>query len=159
VKLNAASAAERAQRLVPGLWAGALLCIALIATPAPFATLAVHDAGRVVARIFAQEAHLSLALGVIVLLLERRATARAGGGSRPSTPMLLALAATFFTVAGYFGLQPMMADARAGQGSWSFGQLHALSLALFGAKIVVVLALAWRAATPQRPLNPAGPSS
>lgn len=159
MKPDVADAAERVRRLVPGLWAGALLCIALIATPAPFATLATHDAGRVVARIFAQEAYLSLALGVGMLLLERRAASAAGGGSRLSTSMLLALAAIFFTVAGYFGLQPMMADARAGQGSWTFGQLHAVSLVLFGAKIVVVLALAWQAATPRRPLNPAGPSS
>jgi peptidoglycan/LPS O-acetylase OafA/YrhL len=55
---------DRARRLIPGLWAGVLLCIALVATPAPFATLAAHDAGRVVARIFAQEAYISVALGV-----------------------------------------------------------------------------------------------
>lgn len=157
MKPSAAGAAERVRRLIPGLWAGALLCIALIATPAPFAALAAQDAGRVVGRIFAQEAFLSLVLGVAVLLLERRAAAAAEGQSRLSTPMLLALAAIFFTVAGYFGLQPMMAAARAGQGPWTFGQLHAVSLALFGAKIVVVLLLAWRAAG--RPVSPAGPSS
>jgi hypothetical protein len=41
----------------------------------------------------------------------------------------------------------MMAAARSGQGTWSFGQLHAVSLGLFGVKIVLVLTLAWRAAT------------
>ena len=30
-------AAEFTRRFVPGLWAGVLLCIALVATPAPFA--------------------------------------------------------------------------------------------------------------------------
>ena len=149
---------EQARRLIPGLWAGVLLCIALIATPAPFATLAVHDAGRVVARIFSQEAYLSLALGVVVLLLERRAAAagNAGGtGSRFSFSMILALAAIFCTVFGYFGLQPMMEAARAGQGSWTFGQLHGASLVFFGVKILAVAALAWRTAARISP----GPSS
>jgi hypothetical protein len=149
--------AERARRGLPGLWAGALLCIALIATPAPFAMLATQDAGRVVGRIFAQEAYLSLILGVAVLLLERGAAASIQGGSRLSGSMLLALGAVFCTVAGYFGLQPMMAAARAGEGSWTFGQLHAVSLGLFGVKTLAVLALAWRAAA--NPVNPVGPSS
>ena len=60
------------RRLLPGLWAGVLLCVALIATPAPFATLAVADAGRVVSRILAQEAWLSLIVAVALLLLARR---------------------------------------------------------------------------------------
>jgi hypothetical protein len=146
---------EQARRLIPGLWAGVLLCIALVATPAPFATLAVHDAGRVVARIFSQEAYLSLALGVAVLILERRAAAAQEAGSRFSTSMILALTAIFCTVFGYFGLQPMMEAARAGQGSWTFGQLHAVSLGFFGVKIVAVAALAWRTASRVSP----GPSS
>lgn len=154
--------AERARRLLPGLWAGALLCIALIATPAPFATLATQDAGRVVGRIFAQEAYLSLFLAVVVVLLERRAAATSDGEARLTVPMLLALGAIFCTVAGYFGLQPMMAAARAGEGRWSFGQLHAVSLGLFGIKILVVLALAWRAGGAPgagQQVSPAGPSS
>lgn len=152
------SAIGRVRRLLPGLWAGVLLCIALIATPAPFATLAPADAGRVVARIFAPEAYLSLLLGVAVLLLERRAAAGPDGQARLTAPMLLALLALFCTVAGYFGLQPMMAAARAGQGAWSFGQLHAASLALFGVKLLAVLVLAWRNADGMT-VSPAGPSS
>jgi len=150
---------ERARRLLPGLWAGALLCIALIATPAAFATLVTQDAGRVVGRIFAQEAYLSLALGIACLLLERRAAASSEGETRLSMPMMLALGALFCTVTGYFGLQPMMAVARAGEGSWTFGQLHAVSLGLFGVKTLAVLALAWRAASPAGPVSLVGPSS
>ena len=152
---------ERARRLLPGLWAGALLCIALIATPATFATLVTQDAGRVVGRIFAQEAYLSLALGVVCLLLERKSAAASEGSTRLSAAMLLALGAVFCTVAGYFGLQPMMAAAKAGEGSWTFGQLHAVSLGLFGVKTLAVLALAWLAASspPARPVSPVGPSS
>ena len=62
--------------------------------------------------------------------------------------MILALGTVFCTVAGYFALQPMMAAARAGQGPLSFGQLHAVSAAFYGAKVLLVLALAWRAAGP-----------
>ena len=140
----------RCRVLVPALWAGALICIAAIATPAPFATLSTADAGRVVARIFAQEAYASLALGLALLLLERRyaiVQARRVAGSRLSTDMLLVLTALFCTIAGYFALQPLMDAARAGYGVLSFGQLHAVSLGFFALKIVVVLALALRAST------------
>lgn len=137
--------ADRLRRLIPGLWAGVLLCIALIATPAPFATLATADAGRVVARIFAQEAPLSLVLAVLVVLLERRVASSSPGAPAMNAGVLLALGALFCTVAGYYGLQPMMAAARQGQGALSFGQLHAISFGLFGAKMLMVLALAVRA--------------
>ncbi len=137
------------QRLLPGLWAGTLLCLALMATPAPFALLQQADAGRVVARLLAQEAYLSLLLGVLLLGLERvaaRRTANAGLGTQFSPGMVLCLGALFCTVAGYFALQPLMTQARAGQGPLSFGQLHALSAAFYIVKAGLVLALAWRAA-------------
>ena len=139
------------RRLLPGLWAGALLAVALVATPAPFALLAPADAGRVVSRILAHEAYLSLALGVVLLALERLAarstdTDTDEPGPTFSPGLLLALGALFCTVAGYFALQPMMAAAQAGQGPLSFGQLHALSAAFYLVKTGLVAALAWRAA-------------
>lgn len=138
---------DRLRRLLPGLWVGGLLCVAALATPSAFALLPPADAGRVAGRMLAQEAYASLALGIVVLLLERLAARRAAvaGGAQFSAGMLLALGAVFCTVAGYFALQPMMAAARAGQGSLSFGQLHALSAAFYGVKLVLVAALAWRA--------------
>jgi hypothetical protein len=138
----------RIQRMLPGLWAGTLLCVALIATPAPFAMLAVPDAGRVVGRILAQEAWLSLVVAVVLLLLARRQArdaAAAGAGSALSTEMVLILVTLFCTVAGYFAIQPLLPAARAGQGVLSFGQLHLASTAFFAVKGLVVLALAWRA--------------
>lgn len=140
---------ERWRRLLPGPWLGLLLCVALVATPAPFALLAKADAGRVVARILAQEAYASLALGIILLVLERVAAKRAattGQGSQFSVGMVLALGAVFCTVAGYFAVQPMMPAAREGQGVLSFGQLHAVSAAFYVVKAALVLALVWRAA-------------
>lgn len=146
---------ERLQRLLPGLWAGVLLCVALIATPAPFATLLPADAGRVVGRIFVQEAWLSLIVGLLLLIVERRRArdvAEAGRGSVVSTEMLLLFGTLFCTIAGHFGLQPLLPGARVGQGPLSFGQLHAVSVAFFGVKTLLVLVLAWR-------VSPTAPSS
>ena len=140
---------ERLRRLLPGLWAGVLLCIALIAAPAAFALLDRSTAGPVVGWLFAREAWLSLVAAVVLLAVERqraRAAAEAGDGSVLSTEVLLLLATVFCTVAGYFALQPLMAQARVGQGPLSFGQLHLISVGFFAAKLLCILALAWRAA-------------
>jgi hypothetical protein len=142
---------DHARRLLPGVWLGWLLCVALLATPAAFALLAKPEAGQVVARMLAQEAYTSLALGLLLLVLERasaRRAALAGQGPQFSTGMLLALGAVFCTVAGYFGVQPMMPAARAGQGVLSFGELHTVSAVFYMLKCGLVLVLAWRAARP-----------
>ncbi len=142
--------ATRVAALLAGLWAGVILAIGLIGAPAGFAVLATPaEAGRVAGRMFAVEAPLSLALAVVIFLLERRRArgeAEAGRGSQFNASMLLALGALFCTVAGYYAIQPMMAAARAGQGAWSFGALHAASTVFFALKGLLVLALAWRLA-------------
>jgi hypothetical protein len=143
---------ERLRRWLPGVWAGILLCLATLATPAIFATLERADAGRVVGRIFVQDAWMSLGLAALLLVIERvraRAAAAAGQGSVLSTEMLMLLGTVFCTVAGYFAIQPLMPAARAGQGPVSFGQLHAASSVLFGIKLVLLVMLAWRASGPQ----------
>ena len=142
---------ERLRRLLPALWAGMLLCVALIATPAPFATLDGPTAGRVVSRIFLQEAWLSLVLAVLLLAAEHaraRLSAEDRLGSVLNTEMLLILGVVFRTVAGYFAVQPLLPAARAGQGVLSFGQLHAASAAFYGLKTLLVVVLAWRGAGP-----------
>jgi hypothetical protein len=140
---------ERLRRLLPGIWFGLLLAIALIAAPAASGALDKAGFGAVARAIFAREAPASLVLGVLVLVIERRdALARhlATGASQFSTEMMLAAGALFCTVAGYYGLLPAMEQARAGAPTGlSFLQLHALSLAFFGAKGLMVLALAWKA--------------
>ena len=60
--------------------------------------------------------------------------------------MLLVLGALFCTVLGWFAVQPMMAAARAGQGSFSFAALHGVSTVLYGVKTLLVAVLAWRLA-------------
>jgi len=140
---------ESLRRLLPGLWLGLLLAIALIATPAASNALDKASFGAVARAIFAREAPTSLVLGVLILVIERRdALARhlATGVTQFSTEMLLAAGALFCTVAGYYGLLPALEQARlGGPTQLSFLQLHALSLAFFGLKGLLVLALAWRA--------------
>jgi len=130
----------RVRRLLPALWAGVLLCIAALAAPAAFASLAVADAGRVVAHVFVREAWLSLVLAALLLLLERLhgASGRVNG--------LLLWGTIACTLLGYFAIQPLMPAARAGQGVLSFGQLHLISTLFYGLKTVGVLVLAWRLA-------------
>ena len=141
----------RAAGLLPAVWLGVLLCVALIATPAGFALLPRNQAGALAGRILAQEAYLSLAAGIVVVLLERWSVrAATSQGQPPGTTftrgMLFSLGAIFCTVLGYFALQEPMAEARAGQGILSFAQLHAISLGAYGAKVFLVAALAWRGA-------------
>jgi hypothetical protein len=139
--------AARFAAVVAGLWAGILLCIGAFAAPSAFAVLPSADAGRVVARIFAQEAYLSLGAAIVLFTIERqrsRSDAAAGRGSVFSANLVLLLGTLFCTVAGYFAIQPMMAAARAGQGTVSFMTLHAVSSSFFALKGLLVLALAWR---------------
>ncbi len=150
--------ASRFASLIAGLWAGVLVCIGAMAAPSAFATLAAADAGRFVARLFSQEAYLSLALSIVLFVIERqrsRDAAASGAGSVLSAEMLLLLGTLFCTVAGYFAVQPMMEAARAGHGTVSFATLHAASGGLFVLKGVLVLALAWRL----RPLRAAATTS
>ncbi|WP_395137497.1 DUF4149 domain-containing protein [Schlegelella aquatica] len=135
-----------------GLAAGILLALGAVAAPSLFALLERAQAGLVAGRLFQIEAHVSLGLAVLLVLIERRlAAARAaeGRGSRFSLELGLMLGVVFCTVAGYFALQPMMAQARAGQGPYSFGQLHAVSSAFFGLKGLLWMVLAWRCTRPR----------
>ncbi|MBC7729451.1 MAG: DUF4149 domain-containing protein [Microbacteriaceae bacterium] len=146
---------ERLRRLIPGLWAGLLLCIAAIAAPAVFAMLGRADdsraIGQILGRIFVVEAWTSLLLAMLLLAIERgRARKRDGAseGSVLSAEMLLVLGTVFCTVAGYFAIQPLMPAARAGLSVFSFGQLHAVSSVFFGLKFMLLVVLAWRATGP-----------
>lgn len=137
----------RLQALLAALWGGFLLCIAFVATPSAFAVLDRAQAGAYVARVFSIEAKVSVALALILMLVERRIArdaVEAGAASNVfSAKLLLPAVALFCTIAGYYGLQPLMADAKAGAGVASFAALHGASLAFFGIKGLAVLALAW----------------
>lgn len=138
---------RRWMSLLAGAWLGLLVTVAGIATPAPFATLSRPEAGRVVALVLSREAAASVILGALILVLQRFSLRRrlAEGHAAPQVDRVLILAAVgvFCTVAGYYGLQPMMAEARSGQGTLSFGQLHALSAGFYIVKMLAVAVLAF----------------
>ena len=139
--------------LLAGVWAGGLLCVALIATRVAFAVLQAPDAGRVARSVLAIEAHASLAFALVLYVIARRDArlrAAAGRGSIVSGDVLIVFGTLFCTVAGYFAVQPMMAAAGAGRGALSFGTLHLVSVLFFGVKTCLVLALAWRLGAPSR---------
>ena len=84
----------RAAAMLAGLWAGVLLCIGFMATPSAFVVLASVDAGRVAGRLLSQEAYLSLALAVLLFVIERgrsRHAAATGVGSVLSANIILLL--------------------------------------------------------------------
>ncbi len=126
----------RAVRLLPGVWAGVLLCSAALAAPAVFAVLPTADAGKVVGHVFVREAWLSLALAAVLLW-----------GLRLRHAWML-WGTVLCTLLGYFAVQALMPAARAGQGVLSFGQLHLISTVFYGLKTLLVLTLAWRVAGP-----------
>lgn len=135
----------RARALLAALWAGELLAVAWLAAPNAFATLERTQAGLYVGRLFEMDARIALAAGVLLVMMERRLQ-RDGpvGGSVMGWAMVLPLLALFLTVLGYYGLQPLMESAKQGLGSWTFLQLHAVSMSLFGLRMVAVVVLAWR---------------
>jgi len=94
--------------------------------------------------MFAIEAHASLAVAVLLLLALRNIKRGSASGSSIDANVLLVLGGLFCTIAGYFVLQPMMAAARAGEGSLSFGALHGLAGAFFALKALAMVWLAWR---------------
>lgn len=138
---------NRIATLLTAVWLGLVLTLAAVAAPVAFATLERSAAGALVGQYFRIEAHVGLGLAVVLFLIERRLSGlqmRERQAVGLSAPPLLVLGALFCTVLGYFALQPLMAQARAGQGTWSFGQLHAVSSALFALKGLLLLALLWR---------------
>ena len=142
--------AERLRRLLPGVWLGLLLAIGALSAPASFALVARAEAGRLNAYLFVREGWVSVALALLLVLLERtraRRAAAAGRGSALSAELLLLLGTLVCTLAGAHGVQPLMEQARAGvPGAPGFGTLHAISVGLYGLKLLLVAALAWRAA-------------
>ncbi len=138
---------SRLQQVLAAMWAGILLAVGGIAAPSLFAVLDRSLAGLAAGRIFAIEAYVSLVLAVALFFIERQRTrqaARQAGQSVMSAELMLVMGALFATVLGHFALSPMIVAAKAGQGSLSFGTLHAMSSSLFLFKGVLVLALAWR---------------
>ena len=140
----------RLQAWLAGLWAGMIVGVGAISAPSLFAVLEKTQAGQGAGRIFSVEAKVSLAVAMVLFMIERRrvrdqAEAQGGGTLGMTTQLLLVLGALFLTVFGQFALHPMIEAAKQGQPTpLSFGALHGISASMFWLKGVLVLALAWR---------------
>jgi hypothetical protein len=138
--------------VVAGLWAGAVLAVAVIGTPAGFALVPRDVAGKLAGFMLSREAYLSIAMSVVLFVVvraEARAAARLKQGSVLSANMLLVMGALFCTVFGHFGIGSAMDAAREGKGALSFGALHGISVMFFGLKGLLVIALCWRLTAPR----------
>ena len=140
---------ERMQTLVSGLWAGSLLAIGGVAAPSLFAVLERQAAGTGAGHIFQMEARISLAVAILMFVLERRRVrdlVESGHStSALSATLLMVLGALFLTVLGGFVLHPLIQAAKAGQPTaLSFGALHGISAGLYWAKALLLVSLAWR---------------
>ncbi|MEO5883754.1 MAG: DUF4149 domain-containing protein [Caldimonas sp.] len=141
----------RAGAWLAGAWAGAMIGVGGIAAPVLFQLLPRPEAGRVAGRLFAIEATAGVCVGAVLVLVGLqlgRHRAERGRGSRFGAELILALGAVGCIVVGHYALLPMLEAARAGQGSLSFGALHALSAGFFGLRLALVGALAWRLTAP-----------
>jgi Domain of unknown function (DUF4149) len=140
----------RLQAWLAGIWAGMIIGVGAISAPSLFAVLEKSQAGQGAGRIFSVEAKVSLALAMVLFVIERRrvrdeAEAKGGGTVGMTTQLLLVLGALFLTVFGQFAIHPMIEAAKQGQATpLSFGALHGISASMFWLKGVLVLVLAWR---------------
>ena len=140
-----ASELLRAQVAVSAVWLGLLVSLAGLATPVAFAVLTSPQAGAFASAVLAREARLSLLLAAVLMLLDRARSRKIV--ERPLGPALMgALIAVAATVLGHFVLGPHLAAVKADPGSsvLSFGQWHAVSVALFGAKAAAVGWMTWQ---------------
>jgi hypothetical protein len=141
-------ATNKTRALLAAAWLGQLLAVALLAAPNAFATLARPEAGDYVARLFMLDARISLAVAVLLLLIEQRLQRQAHEGRMVmGRLLLLPVGAIFLTVLGFDVIQPMMVEAKGGSGAMSFAVLHGISMGCFAAKTAVVAWLAMASLT------------
>lgn len=102
---------EALYQLAITLWVGALLAIGYLAAPTLFAHLADRAlAGSLAGEMFKWVAWLGIACGAYLLLF---LLARRGFGALKSSVFWLVLAMLGLTVAGYFGIAPILAQLKA----------------------------------------------
>jgi hypothetical protein len=135
---------DKVRLLVAALWAGSLWAVGYLVAPTLFATLERQLAGQIAGTMFHSMALLSLgcgaAMGVLLFF-----------GSRDWTPqrrrsvLLIVVAMVMCSVASHFGLQPMMAAAKAANDG-SFGKLHGISSSLYLLQSLLAGWLLWKQA-------------
>lgn len=138
------------RRLVVTVWVGSLLTIGYVVAPTLFATLADSIlAGTIADRLFRIEAWIGVVSAVMLLGLARFAPHDQNDKARRRTAWLTG-GMLVCILAGYFALQPFMAELReaaAASGGMTgdvkarFGLLHGVSSVLYLVESVLGLAL------------------
>ena len=103
--------ADALYQLAITLWVGTLLAIGYLAAPTLFAQLADRSlAGNLAGEMFKWVAWLGIACAAYLLLF---LMARRGVGALKSSVFWLVLAMLGLTLAGYFGITPILAQLKA----------------------------------------------
>ena len=149
-----------ARTLLVTLWAGSLWTIGYLAAPVLFATLSDRTlAGTIAGMLFRAQAWLSLACGLLLLLLiglDKTLSSR-------RTPLILVVAMLACVLTGYFGLQPLMAEIRAATAHNGglmddalrsrFGMLHGLASVIYLVQSVLAIMLVVKTSQALRSAN------
>jgi hypothetical protein len=121
---------SKARLLVITLWAGSLWTVGYLVAPTLFATL--HDrvlAGVIAGSMLRGEALLSMACAVVTLGL--LAVSKDVTEQRRKILYAVVVAMLVCTLVNYFGLGPLMAEAKLTGDRSKFGMLHGISMVVY----------------------------
>lgn len=135
---------DKARLLVAALWAGSLWAVGYLVAPTLFATLERQLAGQIAGTMFHSMAMLSLGCGAAMGVLLFTGT-RDWTPKRRRTVLLIVVGMVMCTVVSHFGIQPLMAAAKA-SGDGSFGKLHGISSSIYLVQSLLAAWLLWKQA-------------
>jgi hypothetical protein len=134
--------------LLVTIWAGSLWTVGYIVAPVLFASLPDRSlAGSIAGMLFRAQAWLSLACGLLLLLLVWLDKSL----SPKRNPVILMIAMLACVLVGYFALQPFMAEIRAAAANNGgvmdeamrsrFGMLHGVASVIYLLQSVLAIVL------------------
>ena len=120
---------SKARLLMVTLWAGSLWAIGYVAAPTLFRTLDTVTAGSVAGNLLRSEAWLSMVVGPLVLVLIAVSKDVSDGRRK----LLYALVGSMLVcvLVNYFGLWPVMVEAKLAGERSRFGMLHGISMVFY----------------------------
>jgi hypothetical protein len=139
---------SRLRLLLVTIWAGSLWTVGYLVAPVLFASLPDRSlAGSIAGMLFRAQAWLSLACGLLLLLLVWLDKSL----SPKRTPIILMIAMLACVLVGYFALQPFMAEVRAAAANNGgvmddamrsrFGMLHGIASVIYLLQSVLAVVL------------------
>lgn len=131
---------SRARLLLVTLWAGSLWTVGYLVAPTLFGTL--HDrvlAGVIAGSMLRSEAWLSMACALLMFCLI--AVSKDVTAQRRKTLNLVVAAMLACVLVNYFGLWPLMAEAKLTGERSTFGMLHGISMVVYLAQSLMAALL------------------